>query len=80
MTRCGCYIDTLHLEADPSHTQNIIVYCPLHAAAYQTLTACKAALKLLTGTGQDGTLGHHPDNPVPAQLRAAVAAARLSGN
>ena len=36
------------------------------------LEACKAAYALLTGTGQDGTMGHHPDNPVPAMLRKAI--------
>jgi hypothetical protein len=44
----------------------------LVAAAPDLLEACKQALELLTGTGQDGTLGHHPDNPVPALLRAAI--------
>lgn len=37
------------------------------------LAAAEAALSLLTGSGQDGTLGYHSDNPVPAALRAAIA-------
>ena len=48
----------------------------LIAAAPDLLAACEIALALLTGTGQDGTLGHHPDNPVPAMLRAAIAKAK----
>lgn len=43
------------------------------SAAPALLEACKAALAQLTGTGQDGTYGQHPDNPIPAQLRAALA-------
>jgi hypothetical protein len=38
----------------------------------ELLAACKAAYTLLTGTGQDGTMGHHEDNPVPAMLRQAI--------
>ena len=41
------------------------------------LEACKAAYALLTGNGQDGTMGHHKDNPVPAMLRAAIAKAEV---
>lgn len=40
--------------------------------------ACIAALAKLTGDGMDGTLGHHPDNPLPTQLRAAIAKAGAS--
>lgn len=39
------------------------------------LAACKAAYAKMTGDGWDGTLGHHPDNPVPQMLRAAIAKA-----
>ena len=40
------------------------------------LAACEAAYILLAGDARDGHLGHHKDNPVPAQLRAAIAKAR----
>lgn len=45
------------------------------AAAPALLAAAVDAYALLTGTGQDGTMGHHPDDPVPAALRAAIAKA-----
>jgi hypothetical protein len=44
----------------------------LEKAAPALLKACKAALAKLTGDGWDGTLGHHPDNPVPKMLREAI--------
>ena len=44
----------------------------LIAAAPDLLEAAQAALALLTGDGTDGTLGHHPENRVPAALRNAV--------
>jgi hypothetical protein len=44
----------------------------LIAAAPDLLEACQGALAKLTGNGWDGTLGHHPDNPIPAKLRAAI--------
>lgn len=47
----------------------------LIAAAPDLLAACGAALTIITGNGQDGTWGQHPDNPVPTQLRAAIAKA-----
>jgi len=47
----------------------------LIACAPHLLAACRAAYDLLTGDGQDGTMGHHKDNPVPAMLRAAMARA-----
>jgi len=47
-------------------------YEPLVDAFLGLLAASEAALALLTGTGQDGTLGHHPDNPVPAALKKAI--------
>ena len=48
----------------------------LIAAAPDLLWAAKSALALLCGDGQDGTLGHHPGNPVPTVLRNAIAKAR----
>ena len=50
----------------------------LEKAAPALLKACKAAYALLTGTGQDGTMGHHPDNPVPAMLRKAINKAEVN--
>ena len=39
------------------------------------LAACKAAhYKLVVAHGHDGGYGEHPDNPLPQQLRAAIAA------
>ena len=49
------------------------MYNEIKAQRDELLAACIAALALLTGTGQDGTLGHHPDNPVPAMLATAIA-------
>lgn len=49
-----------------------IAHANLIVAAPDLLAISKKALHLLTGNGQDGTLGHHPDNPVPAALRAAI--------
>ena len=40
------------------------------------LEACEAALAHITGDGWDGNEGQHKDNPLPAQLRAAIAKAR----
>lgn len=40
------------------------------------LEACEAALAHITGNGRDGTYGEHRDNPVPKQLRAAIAKAK----
>ena len=42
----------------------------------ELLRACEAALAYTTGDGWDGTEGQHKDNPLPAQLRAAIAKAR----
>jgi len=38
----------------------------------RAVEAVRAALEKLTGDGMDGTLGHHPDNPLPRHLRAAL--------
>ena len=42
----------------------------------ELLEACEAALAHITGDGWDGNEGQHKDNPLPAQLRAAIAKAR----
>lgn len=65
----------LDKHVDSSFSDVLQANANLIAAAPDLLAACKAALEKITGTGQDGTLGHHPDNPVPAQLRAAIAKA-----
>lgn len=48
----------------------------LIAAAPDLLAACEASLAHITGDGRDGTYGEHKDNPVPLQLRVAIAKAR----
>ena len=42
----------------------------------ELLRACEAALAHITGDGWDGNEGQHKDNPLPAQLRAAIARVR----
>lgn len=49
-----------------------IAHANLIVAGPDLLAASKKALRLLNRNGQDGTMGHHPDNPVPAALRAAI--------
>ena len=44
----------------------------LIAAAPALLEACQAALAYVGGDGWDLTIGQHADNPLPAQLRAAI--------
>ena len=47
----------------------------LKALNAELLEAAKAALAKICGDGWDGSLGHHPDNPLPTQLRRAIAKA-----
>jgi hypothetical protein len=84
MATCGCYIDTLYLEADPAITQTVIVFCPLHAAAPDLLAACERALDALYSlypqleyyTDKELDLGdEHWIAEVILELRSAIAAA-----
>ena len=47
-----------------------------HHNVHDLLDACEAALAHITGNGRDGTYGEYRDNPVPKQLRAAIAKAK----
>lgn len=56
-----------HMDCVPERVCN----AHLIAAAPNLLAACEEAYALLTGT-----LGHHPDNPVPTLLREEIAKAK----
>ena len=61
----------------PSHVAVVVEGNPpaLEPVNVELLDAAKAALAKICGDGWDGSLGHHPDNPLPTQLRRAIAKA-----